>query len=108
MVENRYLYIERRTSMKRIVYKKLLLRLAVMLAKWAPEECITCITVSKTQRIYRPAPELSITHFDPNVSSDITERIGRSSEIEDGVTVTTTYFGMPISHLLEAEREAGA
>lgn len=79
-----------------MTYDKKLLRLAKILDRLSPDECITTITAGKTVKGLKLNPELRISYFDPECPSDISALIVREPvKIIDGVEVSINYFGNP-------------
>ena len=78
--------------MKQIVYSHLLIRLARLLIKYAPDECITEICIGKTVEGLKLAPELTISHFNRAITAGTGEFISGMTEKVDGVDVTLRYF----------------
>ena len=79
--------------MKQIAYSHLLVRLARLLIKYAPDECITSIDIGKTVAGYQPTPHLTISHFGKVLVTDELGFISGTTEKVDGVDVTLRYFG---------------
>lgn len=78
--------------MKQIAYSHLLIRLARLLIKYAPNECITSICISKTIKGLKPISELTISHFNRAITAGTGEFISGTTEKVDGVDVTLRYF----------------
>jgi len=77
--------------MKQIIYSHLLIRMAKLLIKYAPAECITSIEISKTVVGLKSMPVLSISHFDRVITPG--KFLNGTTEKVDGVEVALRYFG---------------
>ena len=78
--------------MKQIVYSHLLVRLARLLIKYAPDECITSIFINKAVEGLKPIPELTISYFSRSITDSTWEFISSKEEKVDGVDVILRYF----------------
>lgn len=78
----------------KIEYSKILYKIAKALAIYAPDECITTISICRAVPNHKPNPELRISHFDPKVPPGHATVIDEDKmKVEDGVRVKLTYFG---------------
>ena len=78
--------------MKQIVYSHLLVRLARLLIKYAPDECITSIQICKSVKGLKSIPGLTISHFSRATTGEEWGFISGMTEKVDGVDVTLRYF----------------
>ena len=76
----------------KVEYNHLLLRMAKLLVQYAPDECITSISISKTESGLKFMPELHISHFARVITPGTREFIRGATETVDGVEVALSYF----------------
>ena len=89
--------------MKQIIYSHLLIRLARLLIKYAPDECITSIYINKVVEGLKHIPELTISHFSRAATGEEWGFISGKTEKVDGVDVTLRYFDKGESGCKQAE-----